>query len=127
MSDYSYHYPAPLWHNTNIRPEFHAGRIGMMVGGMAAFAENLHAFRSGEKSQQQAVSDALRTTVYAGASASVADLVHRQIGRNGWMSTLAAITAGSAMMYFLVRNDSRIKEKSEAEAETETQANAAQG
>lgn len=110
-SPYSYNYPAPLWNNESIRPEFRAGRLGMMVGGIAAAAENLHAYRSGEKSQQQAVGDALRTTLYAGVSATVADYVHRQLGRSDWVGSLAAVTAGTAMMYFLVRNDSRLKEK----------------
>lgn len=116
---YSYNYPTPLWTNQSIRPEFQAGRLGMMVGGIAAVAENLHAYRSGEKDQQQAVGDALRTTLYAGASATVADYVHRQLGRSDWIGSLAAVTAGSAMMYFLVRNDSRLKEKMAAQADTE--------
>ncbi|MCV6605045.1 MAG: hypothetical protein OIF34_07050, partial [Porticoccaceae bacterium] len=78
-----------------------------------------NAYRAGEKSQQQAVGDALRTALYAGASATVADYVHRQLGRSDWVGSLAAVTAGTAMMYFLVRNDSRLKEKMAARSDTE--------
>lgn len=121
MSSYSYQYPAPLWTGNDVRAEFKPVRLGMMIGGMAAFAENLHAFRSGQKSQPQAIQDALRTTVYAGASVAVADYVYRQMGRSDWLGTLAAVSAGSAMMYFMVRADDRMREKAKERAEKQAE------
>ena len=110
MSDHSYNYPAPLWQNMSVRPEFQATRIGMMVAGMASAAENLHAFRQGKKSQPEAIGDTLRTTLYAGASATVADYVHRQMGSKGLGASLVALSSGAAMMYLLVKNDDRLKD-----------------
>jgi len=86
------------------------GAIGAVIGGAAAAARNLPAYRAGGAVRQEAVSETVTAALYAGAAAAATDWVARALGGRGPLTGLAALAAGGTVMYLLAKNASNEKD-----------------
>lgn len=110
MTQHHYGYQAPflppvtpLAQNSTVQ----AGAMGLMIGGVAAAAKNLHAYKDGDKTRAEAAGDTVRTALIAATAAAMADAVAGNTGRTGVVPTLAALTTGTAVMYLLTKSKAK--------------------
>lgn len=91
-------------------PSVQGAVTGLLVGGTGAAAANIHAYRDGTKTRNEAVSDAVKVAVITGIATAAANAVSARVARPGVLPTLAAFATGTAVMYALTNNKSKTKE-----------------